>query len=104
MERGRHRSLWLTRRVLPGRNFAAGLIEPGFHFICQFKLVLEVVVNPCADLLDFPKRQLWNCRLDFFDCAHEQKVADGSGVEESDCDPSTSPHGLDHMLIFSRSC
>ena len=62
--------LWLPRRVLPGRNFAAGLIELCFNLIGYFKLLLEVILNPLADLLDFLTRQLWNRRLDFFHCAH----------------------------------
>jgi hypothetical protein len=66
---------------LPGHNFAAGLIELGLHLIFQFKLVLEVIVNPGLDLLDFAKRQLWNSRLNFLNGAHRKNLVDNRRLE-----------------------
>jgi hypothetical protein len=53
LERGGHDLFWLARRVLTGRDLAARLLRLGFHFISELKLILKVVINPRADLLDF---------------------------------------------------
>ena len=66
--------LRLARRVLAGRNFAAGLVELGFYFIGQFKPVFKIVVNPVADFFDFRARQLRNRSLNFFNRAHGEKL------------------------------
>jgi hypothetical protein len=56
LEGSRHRLFWVTRRVLPGGDFAPGLVELGFDVVVQLKLLLEVIVNPFADRLDFSAR------------------------------------------------
>jgi hypothetical protein len=53
LERGGHDLFWLPRRVLTGRDLAARLVQLGFHFISELKLIFKVVINPRADLLDF---------------------------------------------------
>jgi hypothetical protein len=60
----------LQHRVIAGRDLAPGLVQLGFHFVGQLKMVLEVIINPLADFLDFLPRQFWNRRLNFFDRAH----------------------------------
>jgi hypothetical protein len=66
----------LQHRVLPGRNLAAGLVELGLDLIGQLKLVLEVIIDPVPDLLDFLARQFWNRSLNFFDRAHGVNLAE----------------------------
>src|SRR5437773_11199920 len=75
-------SFRLARRVLAGRNFAARLVELGFYFIGQFKPVFKIVVNPVADFFDFRARQIRNRSLNFFDCAHGEKLPDGCWFEK----------------------
>ena len=74
MERGGHDSLGLARRVIPGGDFAAGLIELGFDFIGQLKLVFEEVINPRTNFLDLSARQPRNRRFDFLNRAHGGKI------------------------------
>jgi hypothetical protein len=62
--------------VLPGRDFPTRLVQLGFHFVGQFKLILEVIIDPLADLFNFLARQFWNRRLDFFDRTHIGNLAD----------------------------
>jgi hypothetical protein len=56
LERGGHSLFRLSTRILPGGNLAAGLLKLGFDLIGQFKLLLEVIVDPLADLFDFSAR------------------------------------------------
>ena len=70
LKRGGYDLFWLPRRVFSGRNLAPGLVQLGFHFVGQLKMILEVIINPLADLLDFLPRQFWNRRLNIFDRAH----------------------------------
>jgi hypothetical protein len=53
LKRGGHDLFWLPRRVFSGRDLAPGLVQLGFHFVGQLKMILEVFINPRADLLDF---------------------------------------------------
>ena len=66
----------LQHRVLPGRNLAAGLVELSLDLIGQLKLVLEVIIDPMPDLLDFLARQFWNRSLNFFDRAQGVNLAE----------------------------
>jgi len=66
----------LQHRVLPGRNLVAGLVDLGLDLIGQLKLVLEVIIDPVPDLLDFLARQFWNRSLNFFDRAHGVNLAE----------------------------
>ena len=59
---------------MPGRDLAPRLVQLGFHFVGQLKMILEVIINPLADFLDFLPRQFWNRRLNFFDRAHSQNL------------------------------
>jgi hypothetical protein len=70
LKRGGHDLFWLPRRVFSGRDLAPGLVQLGFHFVGQLKMILEVIINPLADFLDFLPRQFWNRCLNFFDRAH----------------------------------
>jgi hypothetical protein len=60
----------LQHHILAGRDLSPGLVQLGFHFVSQLKMILEVIINPLADFLDFLSRQFWNRRLNFFDRAH----------------------------------
>jgi len=70
LKRGGHDLFWLPCRVFSRRDLAPGLVQLGFHFVGQLKMILEVIINPLADFLDFLPRQFWNRRLNFFDRAH----------------------------------
>jgi hypothetical protein len=74
LERGGHDSLGLARRVIPGGDFAAGLIELGFHLVLQFKLIFEKVINPRAELLDLRAGQARNGSFNFLNCTHGRKI------------------------------
>ncbi len=46
-------SFRLASRVIAFGDFAAGLIELGLHFVGEFKLVFEKIINPRANFLNF---------------------------------------------------
>ncbi len=74
----RHELLWLARSVATSGDFRAGLVQLGLHFIRQLKLILKVIVDPLADLLNFFTRQVWDRRLNLFDRAHANNLAQSS--------------------------
>ena len=76
LEGGRHNLTRLPGRELARGNFAPRLIEFGFHFIRQFKIVLKTFVDPISNLLEFGPGQLGDRCLDFFDRAHRERLAD----------------------------
>ena len=76
LEGGRHNLTGLSCCELSRRDFAPRLIQLGFHFIRQFKSVLETFIDPISNLLEFSTRQLRNRRLDFFDRAHPKRLVD----------------------------
>ena len=67
---------------MPGRDLAPRLVQLGFHFVGQLKMILEVIINPLADFLDFLPRQFWNRRLNFFDRAHSQNLTQNFADEK----------------------
>lgn len=69
----------LSCRELPRRDFASRLIQLGFYFIRQFKIVLETFIDPITNLLKFSARQLRNRCFDFFDRAHLKRLIDSLG-------------------------
>jgi hypothetical protein len=75
LKRRPHDLLWLARRVVVSGDFGAGLVELDFDFLRQLKSVFEIIVNPLPDLLNFLTRQARYCRLDFFDRAHANNLA-----------------------------
>jgi hypothetical protein len=77
LERGGHASLRLARGVIAGGDFAARLVEFGFHVVGQLKLIFEKIINPCANLFDFSARQSRKRRFNFLNCAHGGKIPDG---------------------------
>ena len=76
------------------------LIELGLHLIFQFKLVLEVIVDPGPDLLNFAKRQLWNGRLNFSNGAHRENLVDNRRLESPIAIRQPAPHALDLSRSF----
>ena len=52
-ERGGHDSARLACGVVARSDLAARLIEPDLHFIGQFKLLFQIVLEPCAQLYEF---------------------------------------------------
>jgi len=72
----------MAGRVLAGRDLGAGLIELGVDFVRQFKLVLEIIVDPFANLFDLLAREIWNRLLNFFDRAHGQNLARTAASEK----------------------
>ncbi len=74
MERGGHDSLGLARRVIPGGDFVAGLIELGFHLVLQLELIFEKVINPRAEFLDLRAGQARNGSFNFLNCTHGRKI------------------------------
>ena len=52
LERGGHESLGLARDVMASGDFAARFVEPSFHLIGQFKLVVKKVIDPRADFFN----------------------------------------------------
>jgi len=79
LEGGRHNLPGLSCRELSRCDFAPRLIQLGFHFIRQFKIVLETFIDPITNLLEFSARQLRNGCLDFFDRAHLKRLIDSLG-------------------------
>jgi Protein of unknown function (DUF4238) len=75
LKRRRANLFWLAHSIVASGDFGAGLVELGFDFIGQLKLILKIIVNPLADLLNFLSRQVWDRRLDFFDRAHANNLA-----------------------------
>jgi hypothetical protein len=76
-----HDSLGLARRVIPGGDFAAGLIELGFHLVLQFELVFEKVINPRTEFLDLRAGQAGNGSFNFLNCTHGRMMTDRLGFE-----------------------
>ena len=70
MQRGCHGSLGLARRVIPGGDFAAGLIKPGFHLVLQLQVIFKKVVNPRAEFLDLRAGQSRNGSFNFLNRTH----------------------------------
>jgi hypothetical protein len=70
LKRGGHDLFRLPRRVFSGGDLAPGLVQLGFRFVGELKMILEVIINPLADFLDFLPRQFWNRCLNIFDRAH----------------------------------
>jgi len=75
LERRGHDLSWLPRSVAASGDFGPGLVEFGFDFVGQLKLVIKVIVDPLADLFNFLARQVWDRRLNFFDRAHANNLA-----------------------------
>jgi hypothetical protein len=73
LERGGHGSFWLASRVIAFRDFVAGLIKLGLHFVGEFKLVLKKIVNPRADFFNFGAGQFWNDSFNFLNRTHGNK-------------------------------
>ena len=74
LERSGHGSLGLARRVVAFGYLAAGLIQLGFYFVSEFKLVFQEIINPRANPLDFGAGQFWNGRFNFLDRTHAGKI------------------------------
>ncbi len=53
LQRGGCGSFWLASRAIAVGDFAVGLIELGLHFVGEFKLVFEKIINPRANFLNF---------------------------------------------------
>jgi hypothetical protein len=87
--------------VLPGRDFPTRLVQLGFHFVGQFKLILEVIIDPLADLFNFLARQFWNRRLDFFDRAHSVSLSKVFAIERRN--EETKEHVTPVSAIFIGS-
>ncbi len=65
LERGSHVSFWQAGGVMALADFAAGLVEPGFHLVGEFKLVFEKIINPRADFFNLSARKFWQNRSNF---------------------------------------
>jgi hypothetical protein len=65
------RLIWLSGRVLALGDFATGQLELGLHFIGEFKLVFQEIINPRADFFNLRARKLWQDRFNFLDRAHD---------------------------------
>jgi hypothetical protein len=68
----------LSRRRVVDLFLAALRTNRRFHFtdfVGQLKLVLKVIVDPLADLFNFLARQVWDRRLNFFDRADVNNLA-----------------------------
>ena len=52
-------------------NLTPGLIEPGFYFISELKLIFEKVIDPGAKFLNFGPRQPRNGCFNFFHRSHK---------------------------------
>jgi hypothetical protein len=93
LEGGRHNLTGLSCCELARCDFAPRVIQLGFHFIRQFKTVLETFIDPITNLLEFSARQLWNRRLDFFDRAHDERLADSLRFGKFGVDRALSDFG-----------
>jgi hypothetical protein len=51
-------------------DFFAGLIEPGFYLIRQFKLVFEIIINPSPNPLDLGAREAGQNGPNLLNSAH----------------------------------
>ncbi len=65
-----HGLFWLTDCVVAFGNFTAGLVKFGLHFIGEFELVFQKIVNPCPNLLDFRARKLGQNCFNFLNRTH----------------------------------
>jgi hypothetical protein len=63
----------LTSRVMACGDFAAGLVESGLHFVGEFKLVFEKIINPRANLFNLGAGQLRNGSFNFLNRTHGNK-------------------------------
>src|SRR2546421_11213268 len=72
------RLCWLACGVATSGDFGVGLLELVFDFVGQLEPVFKIIIDPLANLLDFVARQVRDCRLDFFDGAHANNLAQSS--------------------------
>lgn len=86
LECGRHSLSRLACRIVPCGNLAARLVESRFNFVGQLELVLQKVVNPSSQGLNFFPFQPGNRRFYLFNCAHIIRVSTtSSGCKIQDC-------------------